>query len=167
MSVIAPTDRALSPPQWIERNPLWQVGGPRPHAGSRFAKRAGTAREAGPPSEPLDRATGLPVNLSADRALCLRLRQLLGLSADAPLTSEATPWASATFSGMRHRLEIELWSITTLSQATRLERAIKESDFDLPGHIVADVTARVSGSVCLPGGDCRIVVEALTVAVEK
>jgi hypothetical protein len=109
----------------------------------------------------------LPVNLSADRALCLRLRQLLGLPADAPLRSEATPWASATFSGMRHRLEIDLWSISTLSRATRLERVIRESDFDLPGHVVADVSARVSGSVCLPGGDCRIVIEALTVAVKK
>lgn len=167
MSDIAPTDRALPPPLWIERNPLWQIGGPRPHAGSRFAKRTGTAREAGPPSEPLDRATGLPVNLSADRAFCLRLRQLLGLPADAPLSSQATPWASATFSGMRHRVEVALWSIHTLSQATRLESTITETDFDIPGQIVADVSARVSGSVCLPGGDCRMVVEALTVRVEK
>lgn len=167
MSDIAPTDRAISSPQWIERHPLWQIGGPRPHAGSRFAKRPGTAREAGPPSEPLDRATGLPVSLNADRALGLRLRQLLGLPADAPLTSRATPWASATFSGMRHHIEISLWSIQTLSRATRLESAISESDFDLPGHIVADVSAQVSGSICLPGGDCRMIVEALTVAVEK
>ena len=79
MSDFTPTDRALPSPQWIKRHPLWQVGGPRSHAGSRFAKRPGAAREAGPPSEALDRATGLPINLSADRALCLALRRELGL----------------------------------------------------------------------------------------
>jgi hypothetical protein len=166
MSDFTPTDRALPSPQWIKRNPLWQVGGPRPHAGSRFAKRSGAAREAGPPSEALDRATGLPINLSADRALCLALRREFGLPDGAVMTSRTKPWASATFSGTRHRVDIQLWSIETLSRATRFQTQFDMTQFELPGHLIAELSISVLGSICLPGGDCWLVVEALTVKME-
>jgi hypothetical protein len=167
MSELAAADRNVSPRQWTERNPIWEVSGARPHAGSRFAKRKGDAREAGPPSDPLDRATGLPISLNADRALCLALRRELDLPERAVMISETRPWASATFSGSRHRVEIQLWSIATLSRATRFQTQVDVTKLDLPGHLVAELSISVLGSVCLPGGDCRIVVEALTVKVAK
>jgi hypothetical protein len=163
---LATTDRAIPTPQWRDCNPLWEVGSPRSHAGSRFAKRPGAAREAGPPSEALDRTTGLPINLSADRALCLALRRALDLPERAVMISEAKPWASATFSGSRHRIEVKLWSIETLSRATRFQTRIDPTEIDLPGHLLAELSISVLGSICLPGGDCRLVVEALTVKVE-
>jgi hypothetical protein len=61
------------------------------------------------------------------------------------LASRTEPWASATFTGTRH----ELVCATGPNLA-----GIEEADFDLPGHIVADI-----GWSAEPG---RLLIEALT-----
>jgi hypothetical protein len=70
---------------------------------------------------------------------------------------EASGWASATFSGARHRLTIEARATTGFD---RWLAALPEADFALRGHLVADVTV---GSVEKSEGRARVVIEALTV----
>ncbi len=67
-------------------------------------------------------------------------------------SSRERPWASATFAGARHRFTLrhDPGSIPALHLAD-----LACEDFDLPGHIVADITARSMHD--------QIVVEALTV----
>lgn len=65
------------------------------------------------------------------------------------LASRAEPWASATFTGARH--EIEVCAGADLA-------GIKEAEFDLRGHIVADI------AWCRTDG--RASIEALTIEVE-
>ena len=62
------------------------------------------------------------------------------------LSSEATPWASVTFSGTRHVLHY---------RGTAPDIVLGEQEFALPGHLVADITAAVAGDM--------IVIEALTI----
>lgn len=52
------------------------------------------------------------------------------------IDGESLPWASATFTGMRHRLAFLLpdaW------QAGRFADGIQNHDFAIPGHLVADI----------------------------
>ncbi len=63
----------------------------------------------------------------------------------AVLDGRTEPWASATFVGMRHILDC----------AGPPPAGLEEAEFDLPGHIVADITC------CAEGGSLRI--EALTI----
>jgi hypothetical protein len=71
--------------------------------------------------------------------------------------NETKGWASATFSGARHRL-------TIVARATpRLDcwlAALPEAEFALRGHLVADVTV---ASVERRDGRARVMIEALTV----
>lgn len=68
------------------------------------------------------------------------------------LERRSRPWASATFSGARHSLLLGFGSAQCAEHAAR---ALPESEFDLPGHLVADLTATASGA--------RVSVEALTI----
>lgn len=70
--------------------------------------------------------------------------------------ARSRPWASATFTGLRH----------VLTLAMRAERAeafadgLEESAFDLPRHFVADIAlAGRSGT----GGTVLLEIEALTI----
>ena len=76
------------------------------------------------------------------RALSARYPGLLVLA------SRSEPWASATFVGERHLL--------TCAAGVDLT-GIEEADFDLPGHIVADVALSRDGE--------RMIIEALTIEV--
>lgn len=55
------------------------------------------------------------------------------------------PWASATFSGTRHKLTLRLSEGVTLARAEQLQRVLPDHEFSIPGQIVADaaVTAVV------------------------
>ena len=61
------------------------------------------------------------------------------------LASQSEPWASATFIGARHLLTCS---------GPKPDR-IAETEFELPGHFVADITARQDGD--------RVTIEALTI----
>lgn len=69
-----------------------------------------------------------------------------GLAIDAGTT---TPWASATFTGALHTL--------ACSGDPDLG-GIEDVEFSLPGHIVADITARREGVGC--------VIDALTIEID-
>ncbi len=66
--------------------------------------------------------------------------------------SKSRPWASATFTGARHCFTLRLKPGFDLEN--RLDQLTCE-DFDVPGHIVADITASAAQD--------RVIVEALTV----
>lgn len=71
--------------------------------------------------------------------------------------SRHTPWASITFSGARHELTVE--GCMDAQLLTAKLQSISEDIFELRGHILADVTARVDPN----SPNTRLVVEALTV----
>ena len=87
------------------------------------------------------------------RALRRALDALLGGTVDS--VSEE-PWASMTFSGRRHRFRIKL-----PERADRLA-GIAEIEFDLPGHLVAEIVALDRSPDDEPE---TFVVEALTISV--
>ena len=71
----------------------------------------------------------------------------------------STPWASVTFTGVRHELSMRLSG----PRADELITGLSERELDLPGHILIDIAATEVGR----GGDNRSVkVEALTVAAD-
>lgn len=48
-------------------------------------------------------------------------------------------WASATFSGSRHSFAFTLSGEGATMTATRLAEGLDAMEFDLPGHLVADI----------------------------
>lgn len=68
-------------------------------------------------------------------------------------------WASITFSGMRHELNLQLAG----SGVDALIAEIGEREFELPGHILIDIAAR---EVSRDREQRALLVEALTVAAD-
>jgi len=66
------------------------------------------------------------------------------------LDSRSEPWASVTFTGARH--------VLTCAAGPELQ-GIEEADLPLPGHVVADVTARPDKDI--------ILIEALTIQTDQ
>ena len=66
-------------------------------------------------------------------------------------------WASATFTGARHRLE---YHAAPAGQADAFAAAIEQRDFNLPGHLVADIA--VAARTASDAG-VSLTIEALTV----
>lgn len=64
------------------------------------------------------------------------------------LDGRTEPWASATFTGMRHVLRCEPLDLAGLDDA----------DFTLPGHVVADIAAAEENGLS--------VIEALTIETD-
>jgi len=50
------------------------------------------------------------------------------------------PWCSATFLGAQHRLTLRIDGPDAVNQASALANGLGEAEFNLRGHIVADVT---------------------------
>jgi hypothetical protein len=73
-------------------------------------------------------------------------------------------WASATFTGTRHRIAFRLEGANASAAADALLNGIEEREFALRGHILADIAL-----VARTGGEdadrpfVRIALEALTV----
>ncbi|MCJ8159370.1 hypothetical protein [Sphingomonas sp. LaA6.9] len=94
--------------------------------------------------------------------LTRRLQAWLGTHGLAPMlcSSHSEQWASATFSGARHQFGFAI-DPETDDARTRLERAgaaIRDADFLLPGHILADI-----GLVPSLEAPTHFAIEALTV----
>ena len=53
------------------------------------------------------------------------------------------PWSSATFAGARHVFELLVSDVGTVAQVKVQAAAFLDGQFDLPGHIVADLTSSV------------------------
>lgn len=69
-------------------------------------------------------------------------------------------WASITFSGERHRLRLSLAGAAAASAADAFLDGLAEREFELPGHILADI-ALVEDK--REGDSVRLTLEALTV----
>lgn len=72
------------------------------------------------------------------------------------LEGASTPWASATFTGGRHRLAVRCEGADGAGRAAILAAGIEEAEFAIPGHLVAEI-----GEVEVAGNEVRL--EALTV----
>lgn len=71
-------------------------------------------------------------------------------------------WASITFTGARHRLALRLTGPGARAAADAFLDGLGEREFDLKGHIVADIALK--GGVAEEGEDAvRLTLEALTV----
>ena len=71
------------------------------------------------------------------------------------------PWASATFSGARHRVTFRLEGPDAEDHAAAFLAGIEAAEFSLRGHILADI--RVAGRDDGGENGVRIELEALTV----
>jgi hypothetical protein len=86
---------------------------------------------------------------------------LLTMLAPATLTASTDkPWGSVTFSGARHRFQLALTGDGAAATANRFAQSLTDQDFDIPGHLVADISVRATSST---PSQADIRVEALTV----
>lgn len=108
----------------------------------------------------------IPCQNDATTALLRGLRACFG--EDEALHFEeirSRTWASATFTGARHEITMRLAGPDAPASAARFVATLGEREFDLRGHVVADI-ASVS-SAPAPGAEgetaMRLTIEALTV----
>ena len=77
------------------------------------------------------------------------------------------PWASLTFTGMRHRLDVRLCGAEgqVVAAHQRLKQVMDDPPLDLPGHFLAGIEVIDSlGEVDADGRmDLRVRIEALTI----
>lgn len=70
-------------------------------------------------------------------------------------------WMSATFAGVRHEILFRIEGPTALAEADRFLDGLEDREFELRGHILADI-ALASRSSDPSDGSVRIGIEALT-----
>ncbi len=68
------------------------------------------------------------------------------------------PWASATFSGARHRVTLTFTGIAGLAAGEDFIDCLPEHEFTIPGQLVADATVVGVEQTALP--EARLTVEA-------
>lgn len=97
------------------------------------------------------------MRLSIDRGAAALLRAIRAWDGGAVLLEEqhSRPWASATFVGARHRLEIRLAGMDAERRAERLAGALPQMEFSLARLLVADV------AVAARPAPAALVIEAL------
>jgi hypothetical protein len=97
----------------------------------------------------------------AHRMLLRALRDRSG-AGDAPAfgSTSGEAWASATFRGMRHMITLRFVGTDAAGRAGRMAAEMDAIEFDLPGHLVADIT--VTGRREDDDG-VALTIEALTV----
>jgi hypothetical protein len=81
-------------------------------------------------------------------------------------TSRRSPdWASITFSGARHHIPFTIMGEEAEKAAHRLLSRLSETEFSVPGHILADIGLLSRQPSRTPGGlSCvSVTIEALTV----
>jgi len=94
------------------------------------------------------------------RALCGTFGNFHGTFRVDELTSRS--WASVTFSGARHSVAFTLEGEGAADAADAFVAAMADAEFDLRGHILADMT--LAGQERSPGGErVQLRIEALTV----
>jgi len=77
------------------------------------------------------------------RTIADRLREVLGDLAKGHaqvLAHIETAWASATFSGTRHRVELRFEGAEAIEAGETFIALLPEHEFAIPGHLVADAT---------------------------
>ena len=107
------------------------------------------------------------MRLALSPAAASLLRSLLrrgGVERDRILLTEfrSTDWQSLTFIGEQHRIRLRIPGPDADSIASSLVNGIGDSDFSIPGHIVADIA--VAGEPERQrDGSLAVTIEALTV----
>lgn len=94
-----------------------------------------------------------PLPPGARRGPGQRLRDQLCEAAGgacAVLAESERSWASATFSGTRHRFTLGFVGTDAVACAERLVAALPDHEFAIPGHLVADATVIALDHVLLP-----------------
>jgi 3,4-dihydroxy-2-butanone 4-phosphate synthase len=95
------------------------------------------------------------------------LRELLrraGVDRDRILLTElrSTDWQSLTFIGEQHRIRLRIPAPDSAATAAKLVNGLEDSEFSLPGHLVADIA--LDGELeHRPDGSVALAIEALTV----
>lgn len=74
--------------------------------------------------------------------------------------ARSTGWASATFCGSRHHFALALSGPDATASASRFTEGLEVTEFDLPGHLVADIAVLSRSDV---PGCSTLSIEALTV----
>ena len=74
--------------------------------------------------------------------------------------SRSEAWASATFRGARHAINLHLAGEEATARGAQLAEALDGIEFDLPGHLVADIHVR---SRIADADGVTLEIEALTV----
>ena len=74
--------------------------------------------------------------------------------------SRCDAWASATFRGARHTIALRLAGAAGAARGARLAEELDGIEFDLPGHLVADIGVRARSE---EADGVVLDVEALTV----
>lgn len=79
------------------------------------------------------------------------------------------PWASLTFSGMRHSLAIRLHGTQTAVESAydRLEALLTEPDLDLPGHFLAEMELVESNGEIHPDGSMSLGIQFDALTIEE
>jgi len=70
-------------------------------------------------------------------------------------------WASITFTGARHRIVLRLDGVGANESADRLCDLLERAEFEIRGHIVADI--ELAAREIAPNDGVRLTIEALTV----
>lgn len=86
--------------------------------------------------------------------------QLAGPHAELLRHSER-PWASATFSGARHRIALAFAGVEGIDAADAFIAALPEHEFAIAGQLVADATVAEVEQVTLPTPAITVDVELL------
>ena len=105
------------------------------------------------------------LNLSAPAAALLRALIIrAALPRDRVLLTQwdSVDWHSLTFVGERHTAILRLTGTDALCAAQRLSDGLPDAEFDLPGHIVADIA--IAGMREDDDGSVVVGIEALTIA---
>lgn len=82
------------------------------------------------------------------------------------LRHRETSWASITFSGTRHHLELRFSETEGIEAAERFIEALPEHEFTIPRQIVADAAIRNVKQAMLPQPELLVAVELLLLEEE-
>ena len=107
------------------------------------------------------------MRLAMSPAAAALLRSLLsraGIKRDRILLTEfrSTDWQSLTFIGEQHRISLRISPPDAAEATARLVNGLAESEFSIPGHVVADI-ALAGEPRHQEDGSILIEIEALTV----
>ena len=97
-------------------------------------------------------------------ALLRALIERAGVPRDRILLSSihSTDWQSLTFIGERHEIQMRIPGAGSAAIAERLCTGLDDAEFDIPGHIVAEIALR-AGPTREADGAVLLDIEALTI----
>jgi len=70
-------------------------------------------------------------------------------------------WASVTFAGARHRIELRFTGAAAVAPGEGLIANLPDHEFTIPGHLVADAGVVAADHRLLPEPELRVVCELL------